>query len=214
MKPRPAAAPRRAALLLSLALSLALCLTFSSGARAGNQLYEPLSDSVVTALATAIHDAGTPVLHFRAMEDGRQWLNEMNRRLARRIPDRRQRTELLKTIHYYAIRTGLDPQLVLGLIEVESGFRRYAVSSAGARGLMQVMPFWVKLIGGGHKHNLFDMRTNVLYGCVILRHYLDIEKGDYFRALGRYNGSLGRAEYPNLVHAAWKGRWGYAGATS
>jgi soluble lytic murein transglycosylase-like protein len=97
---------------------------------------------------------------------------------------------------------------VLGLIEVESNFRKYAVSSAGARGYMQVMPFWVKLIGTG-EHNLFHLRTNLRYGCVILRHYLDIERGDLFRALGRYNGSLGQPQYPNLVLAAWRGRWEY-----
>ena len=220
---RPARRPARAipsagARPLSLARLLsALVLTFflaPSSALAGNQIYEPLSESVRSALAGAISNRGEPVLQFRTMEDGRAWLNEMSMRLTRRIPDRELRTNLLKTVHYYATRTGLDPQLVLGLIEVESNFRRYAVSSAGARGLMQVMPFWVKLIGGGEAHNLFDMRTNILYGCVILRHYLDIEQGDYFRALGRYNGSLGRAEYPNMVHAAWKKRWGYDGATS
>jgi soluble lytic murein transglycosylase-like protein len=137
----------------------------------------------------------------------------MSSRLARRIPDRRSRTELLKTVHHEAMRAGIDPQLVLGLMEVESGFRKYAISSAGARGYMQVMPFWVKVIGQP-TDNLFHARLNVRYGCIILRHYLDIERGDYFRALGRYNGSLGRAEYPDLVLAAWKGKWGYQGATS
>lgn len=116
-------------------------------------------------------------------------------------------------MHYEALRARLDPQLVLGIIEVESGFRKYAVSAAGARGYMQVMPFWLKLIGQP-KHNLFHMRTNLAYGCAILRHYLDVEKGDYFRALGRYNGSLGRPEYPNLVLTAWKGRWKYDGPTA
>jgi len=99
---------------------------------------------------------------------------------------------------------------VLGVIEEESGFRKYAVSRAGARGYMQVMPFWVKLIGRPG-HNLFHLRTNLAYGCAILRYYVDIEKGDYFRALGRYNGSLGQPEYPNLVLSAWRGRWKYSG---
>jgi len=181
--------------------------------QAGAQREEELSVSLRTAMSVAVRDRSVPVLHFANAEDGHVWINEMSRRLAKRIPDRELRMELLKTVHYFSLRNRLDPQLVLGLIEVESGFRRYAVSSAGARGLMQVMPFWLRVLGGGEKHNLFDVRTNVIYGCVILRHYLDIEKGDYFRALGRYNGSLGRAEYPNMVLSAWKGRWGYSGPT-
>ena len=112
-------------------------------------------------------------------------------------------------MHYEATRAGLDPQLVLGLIQVESGFKKYAISSAGARGYMQVMPFWTKLISDGDPKRLFDMRTNVRMGCVILRHYLDMERGDMFMALGRYNGSRGRAEYPNAVNAAWKNRWNW-----
>jgi soluble lytic murein transglycosylase-like protein len=116
-------------------------------------------------------------------------------------------------VQYEATRARLDPQLVLGVIEVESGFRKYAVSRAGARGSMQVMPFWVRLIGAPG-HNLFHLRTNLAYGCAVLRHYLDLEKGDYFRALGRYNGSLGKPEYPNLVLGAWRGRWKYEGPTA
>jgi soluble lytic murein transglycosylase-like protein len=137
----------------------------------------------------------------------------MDRRLARRIPDRKQRLELLRTVHYEATRARLDPQLVLGVIEVESGFRKYAVSRAGARGYMQVMPFWVKQIGQP-THNLFHLRTNLAYGCAILRYYLDVEHGDYFRALGRYNGSLGQPQYPNTVLSAWRGRWKYDGPTA
>jgi soluble lytic murein transglycosylase-like protein len=116
--------------------------------------------------------------------------------------------DLLRSVHYEAKRAGLDPQLVLGLMQVESSFRKYAVSSAGARGYMQVMPFWVKLIGR-QDDSLFDLRTNLRYGCTILRHYLDIEKGDLYRALGRYNGSLGKPEYPNMVRAAWQNQWSY-----
>ena len=127
--------------------------------------------------------------------------------------DRRGRLDFLKTVYYEAQRAGLDPQLVLGLVQVESGFHKYAVSQAGARGYMQVMPFWVKLIGQP-QHNLFHLRTNLRYGCVILKHYLDMEHGDYYRALGRYNGSLGRPEYPNAVNAHWQGRWKYDGPTS
>jgi soluble lytic murein transglycosylase-like protein len=196
----------------TVAFAWALAIT-PCAALAGAQIEEQLADSVRSGLSAAVSDRAAPVLEFRDMEQGRRWLNEMSARLARRMPDRARRTELLKTVQYEALRSRLDPQLVLGLIEVESGFRKYAVSSAGARGYMQVMPFWVKQIGK-RDHNLFNLRTNLRYGCVILRHYLDIENGDYYRALGRYNGSLGRSEYPNLVLGAWRGRWGYTGATS
>jgi soluble lytic murein transglycosylase-like protein len=136
----------------------------------------------------------------------KRWLYEMSQRLAPRIADLRTREEFLATVHYEATRAGLDPQLVLGVIHHESGFRKYAISTAGARGFMQVMPFWSRLIGSS-EHNLFHLRTNLRYGCVILRHYLDIENGDIYRALGRYNGSLGQPEYPTAVLAA-AGRYG------
>ena len=181
---------------------------FAPVASAGNQIYEPLADSVRSALNAAVSDQATPFLAFDTVEEARPWLASMSKKLERRIPERRAREEFLVTVHYEAKRAGLDPQLVLGLIQVESNFRKYAVSSAGARGYMQVMPFWVKLIGN-NGHNLFHLRTNLRYGCTILRHYLDIERGDYFRALGRYNGSLGRAEYPNMVVRAWINVWMY-----
>jgi soluble lytic murein transglycosylase-like protein len=193
-------------------LGLAL-LCFPVIAHAGAQQYEPLAASVRARLSAAIADKAVPVLNFRSAADARRWLQAMEDRLARRIPDRQLRLQLLRTVHYEATRAGLDPQLVLGLLEVESGFRKYAVSRAGARGYMQVMPFWVGLIGRPGD-NLFHLRTNLRYGCVILRHYLDLEKGDYWRALGRYNGSLGRPEYPNLVFSAWQGRWKYDGPTA
>ena len=193
-------------------LSIVL-LTAPLGALAGAQQYEPLADSVRARLSRQVADSAVPAMHFRSNEDAQRWLGEMDQRLARRIPDRKQRLELLRTVHYEATRARLDPQLVLGVIEVESGFRKYAVSRAGARGYMQVMPFWVTLIGQPG-HNLFHLRTNLAYGCAILRHYLDIEKGDYFRALGRYNGSLGQPQYPNMVLAAWRGRWKYDGPTA
>ena len=181
---------------------------------AGNQVEEKLSDSTRASLQASIADRAVPVLSFASgSENAHKWIFEMSSRLQGRIPDRKTRTELLKTVHYEAMRNGLDPQLVLGVMEVESGFRKYAVSSSGARGYMQVMPFWIKIIGEPH-HNLFALRTNLRYGCVILRHYLNLENGDYFRALGRYNGSLGRPEYPDAVHAAWRGHWKYDGATS
>jgi soluble lytic murein transglycosylase-like protein len=183
-------------------------------AAAGNQIEEKLSDSVRASLQASIADRAVPVLIFDSgSENAHKWIFEMSNRLQRRIPDRKTRTELLKTVHYEAKRNGLDPQLVLGVIEVESGFKKYAVSSAGARGYMQVMPFWTTVFKRP-RDNLFNLRVSLRYGCVILRHYLNIENGDYFRALGRYNGSLGRAEYPDAVHAAWRGRWKYDGATS
>lgn len=192
---------------------LAAALLHASAAAAGAQVYEELAASVRHSLAAALADRSVPELAFRERADAHQWLFEMSRRLEKRIPDRRQRLELLRTAHFEALRAGLDPQLVLGVIEVESRFRKYAVSRAGARGYMQVMPFWIRLIGS-RGDNLFHLRTNLRYGCVILRHYLDIENGDYFRALGRYNGSLGNPDYPRAVLAAWKVRWGYKGATS
>jgi soluble lytic murein transglycosylase-like protein len=192
----------------------ALALFFPLLALAGNQDEEKLADSVRASLQAAIADRAVPVLLFKSGADNaHKWLSEMSGRLERRIPDRKQRTELLKTVQYEATRAGLDPQLVLGVMQVESGFKKYAVSSAGARGYLQVMPFWVKIIGEP-QHNLFSLRTNLRYGCVILRYYLDRENGDFFRALGRYNGSLGKPEYPNLVLAAWKGTWKYDGPTS
>jgi len=180
----------------------------ASGAFAGAQIYEPLSASVQAALHRAVSDARPPSSSFNNSMDAVEWLAEMSPRLEKRIPNREYRLDLLRSIHYEATRAGLDPQLVLGLMQVESAFRKYAVSSAGARGYMQVMPFWVKLIGRPDD-SLFDLRTNLRYGCTILRHYLDIEKGDLFRALGRYNGSLGKPEYPNIVRAAWQNQWSY-----
>lgn len=176
---------------------------------AGEQLYEPLSASVRSALAAAVLDRSPPEPRFATAFEKTDWMADMSGRLpARHKPTAFERTEFLRMARYEAQRAGLDPHLVLGLIEVESNFRRHAISSAGARGYMQVMPFWTRLIGDGEPAALFDARTNLRYGCVILRHYLDMERGDLFRALGRYNGSLGRPEYPNAVLAAWK-RWTY-----
>jgi soluble lytic murein transglycosylase-like protein len=182
-------------------------------ALAGAQERERLSESVRMRLAAAVSDRPAARLQFSRSEDGERWLAAMSERLARRIPDRKQRLELLRTIHFEALRAGLDPQLVLGIIEVESAFRKYAVSRASARGYMQIMPFWTAE-ARRPRDNLFHLRTNLIYGCWILRHYLDREKGDYFRALGRYNGSLGKPKYPDTVLAAWKGKWKYDGPTA
>jgi soluble lytic murein transglycosylase-like protein len=199
---------RNSGVAASLLVPLALFLLLPETARGGAQDYEPLSASVKGVLSEAISDQVAPYLAFGTEREARDWLSAMSTRLARRMPDRLARDEFLVTVHYEAKRAGLDPQLVLGLIQVESNFRKYGVSRAGARGYMQVMPFWVKLIGR-QNDNLFHLRTNLRYGCVILRHYLDREGGDLFRALGRYNGSLGEAEYPNLVLRAWRRDWHY-----
>lgn len=175
---------------------------------AGAQKYEPLAASVQAALHSSIADRAAPEPRFLNLEEKVNWLSEMSRRLEKRIPDRSARHEFLKTVYYEAQRAGLDPQLVLGLIQVESGFKKYSVSSAGARGYMQVMPFWVKLIGT-QDNDLFHLRTNLRYGCTILRHYLDVENGDLYRALGRYNGSLGQPDYPNMVRSAWERQWSW-----
>lgn len=179
-------------------------------ALAGAQVYEPLSASVQAAMSHAVSDQAVET-RLTQTSAAKAWLAEMSRRLAKRVPDQEYRDDLLASVYYEASRAGLDPEMVMGLIEVESGFRKYAVSSAGARGFMQVMPFWLQLIGR-QDQDLFHMRTNLRFGCTILRHYLDIERGDLFRALGRYNGSLGRAEYPNMVLAAWKNHWVYEAA--
>jgi soluble lytic murein transglycosylase-like protein len=190
-------------------LAVLLAGLFAAGqAWAGAQQYEPLATSVQSALHAAIADRAAPEPRFSSLGEKIEWLSEMSRRMEKRIPDRKARLEFLKTVYYEAQRAGLDPQMVLGLIQVESGFRKYAVSSAGARGYMQVMPFWLKLIGNGDQ-NLFHLRTNLRYGCTILRYYLDIEKGNLYRALGRYNGSLGAPEYPNMVRGAWEKQWGW-----
>ena len=181
-------------------------LLFACAAHGGAQMYQPLSASVRGVLNRAVSDQAAPKPVFASQQEADIWLVEMPRRLEKRIPDAAHRTDFLKTVHYEARRAGLDPLMVLGLIEVESGFRKYAVSKASARGYMQVMPFWVRLIGE-HEHNLFHLSTNLRYGCTILRHYLDIEKGDLYRALGRYNGSLGKPKYPNQVRAAWRKYW-------
>ena len=183
-----------------------LCL--SSVCQAGNQREEPLSNSVKALMQKSISDLAAPRLMFASETEAEAWMSDMSQRMAKRLPDVTYRQEFLRSVHYEATRAGLDPQLVLGLIQVESAFKKYAVSSVGARGYMQVMPFWVKSIGNSD-HNLFHLRLNLRYGCTILRHYLDIERGDLYRALGRYNGSLGKPQYPNLVVGAWRKNWEY-----
>lgn len=182
----------------------ALMLALPRSALAGAQIEEPLIDSVRNALSAAIRSSAPPKLEFPDTESRLaylRWLGEMSQRLKRKIPGHQERLELLQTVWYESKRAGLDVSLVLGLIQVESNFRKWAISSAGARGLMQVMPFWTRVIGDGDANQLFKMQPNLRFGCVILRHYLDRERGDLFMTLGRYNGSRGRAPYPDAVFA-------------
>lgn len=174
-------------------------------AHAGGQAEEPLADSVRLALRAAVADQAPIKPVFRDAAAAQQhalWLRDMERLLLKRKPEGRSRIEFLETVWYECQRAGLAVDLVLGLIQVESAFRKYAISSVGARGYMQVMPFWARLIGDGDPAALFHLQTNIRFGCVILRHYLDREKGDLFMALGRYNGSRGKPQYPQAVFAA------------
>lgn len=181
-------------------------LLLSNLAFAGNQREAPLSNSVQAQMQQSISDQPIQQSVFSQDVQAQTWLQQMSQRLKSRIPDAESRENFLRTVHYEASRAGLEPELVLGLIQVESGFKKYAVSSAGARGYMQVMPFWTKSIGLP-EHNLFHLRLNLRYGCTILRHYLDIEHGDLYRALGRYNGSLGQSQYPQSVLNSWHKNW-------
>jgi soluble lytic murein transglycosylase-like protein len=195
--------PRRRLLLASLAA------TCAPAAWAGAQIEEPLADSVRSALSAAIAAAAPPKPAFDKIEERLaflRWQGATSERLQRYKAERATRVEFLNTLWYESKRAGLETELVLGLIQVESAFRKYAISVVGARGYMQIMPFWARLIGDGDASKLFHMQTNLRFGCVILRHYLERERGDLFLALGRYNGSRGRSEYPNAVFAA-RQRW-------
>jgi len=200
---------------LALAALAAPSLSFAPGvALAGRQAEEPLADSVRSVLSAAIANNAPPKPAFDNVEARiayLRWLGEMSNRLKRRKAEHVTRVEFLETVYYETKRAGLDTALFLGLIQVESGFRKYAISIAGARGYTQVMPFWARLIGDGEPARLFHMQTNLRFGCVILRHYLDRERGDMYLALGRYNGSRGKPEYPNLVFGA-KRAWDYTPA--
>ena len=194
---------RRACLYAAAAGCSALLLP--TPARAGGQIEEPLADAVRNALSAAIANQAPPEPVFRDTESRLlylRWLGAMSDRLKKKKPEWQIRKEFLQTVWYESKRAGLDTMLVLGLIQVESNFRKFAVSPVGARGYMQVMPFWTRVIGDGDPSKLFHMQTNLRFGCVILRHYLDREKGDLFMGLGRYNGSRGKAPYPNAVLGA------------
>jgi len=194
----------RRSCLAGLSGSLGL-LALSQPAHAGGQVEEPLADSVRSALSSAISNSAPPVPEFGDTESRLaylRWLGAMSERLKKKKTDFQVRKDFLQTVWYESRRAGLDKTLVLGLIQVESNFRKYAVSPVGARGYMQVMPFWTRVIGDGDASKLFHMQTNLRFGCVILRHYLDRERGDLFMTLGRYNGSRGKAPYPDAVLGA------------
>ncbi len=199
-------------LTLLVKIVMSICVVFIStpeNAFAGNQREEVLADAVRLALVRSITDARLPNLNFTSESDRiewQKWFDVMSKRLHSRMPDAMVRREFLQTLWYEARRAGLEPSLILGLIQVESGFRKYAISSSGARGYMQVMPFWTRVIGDSRPSRLFHLQSNLRFGCSILRMYVDMERGDLFLALGRYNGSRGRQEYPNAVRAAWR-RW-------
>jgi soluble lytic murein transglycosylase-like protein len=195
-----------------LSISAFLCTLFSSPvALAGNQKEEAMADSVRLALSKLVSDPRPPKPSFDQIEERIKylhWLAEMSDRLKRRLTDKQTRIEFIEAVWYESKRAGLDPAMVLGLIQVESGFRKYATSVVGARGYMQVMPFWSRVIGDRDAQKLFQMQSNLRYGCAILRMYIDMEAGNLYLALGRYNGSRGRPEYPNAVLANWK-NWEY-----
>jgi soluble lytic murein transglycosylase-like protein len=192
-------------------------LLFSEQSQAGAQVEEPMMDSVRIALRAAVHSSDPPIPEFKDTESYLKylrWLGEMSDRLKPKKSDLQTRKDFLQTVWYESKRAGLDTALVLGLIQVESNFRKYAISWVGARGYMQIMPFWLRVLAEDDgKHNtshLFNMQTNIRFGCVILRHYIDRERGDLFLGLGRYNGSRGKAAYPDAVLGA-KRKWEFAG---
>ena len=207
MKPALSPTGRDRRELLASALLGGVALGLPQLARAGAQVEEPLADSVRSVLSAAIANRAPPKPAFSTIDERLEhlrWLGDMSERLRKRTAEHVTRVEFLETLWYECTRAGLEPALLLGLVQVESGFRKYAISVAGARGYTQVMPFWARLIGDGDSGRLFHMQTNLRFGCVILRHYLNLERGDLNLALGRYNGSRGRPEYPNAVFGARK----------
>ena len=200
---RPVLPSRRACLLSLCGAVLPVGL-----AHAGRQIEEPLSHAVRSALSAAVAAAAPPEPLLPTASDQQnytQWQVASSQRLTRYKKHPTERQEFLQTLWYEARRAGLPLSLVLGVVQVESAFRKYAISSAGARGYMQVMPFWARLIGDADDSRLFHIQTNLRFGCVILRHYLDRERGDTFMALGRYNGSRGQSVYPQAVQSAQRG---------
>jgi soluble lytic murein transglycosylase-like protein len=181
-----------------LRTSLISLVLICSGAALANEADPELRE----ALKAAANDSPSFVDRFH----GEVWLTDMSGRLSRQVSDPEERIEILTLVHMEAARVELPPELILAVIEVESNFDRYAVSVAGALGLMQVMPFWIDEIGRPDD-NLLHTSTNLRYGCTILRFYYDKENGDLRRALGRYNGSLGKRKYPNKVIDKLSTKW-------
>lgn len=157
-------------------------------------------------LINLLRQAANEVDSFQDHFDAQVWLTDMSTRLTRQVEDPLERIEILQRVHREATRADLPPELVLAVIDVESNFDRFAISVAGARGLMQIMPFWLAEIGRPND-NLMHIETNLRFGCTILKYYLDIEKGNLPRALGRYNGSLGKRKYPNKVLDKLRLKW-------
>lgn len=184
--------------LLLLGIALALPGLAPAGAA---EPQTPMEPELRELLKKAANEADS----FADRFEGEVWLTDMSRRLEKRVPDHDFRIELLKNVHYEARRARIEPELVLSVIQVESNFNPYAISKAGAIGLMQVMPFWLKEIGKPGD-SLFSPRTNLRYGCTILRYYLDREKGNRVRALMRYNGTRER-RYPAKVYKVYDQRW-------
>ena len=205
MKPGLSRPGRERRALLTAGVLSPMVTGWPKAVLAGAQVEEPLADSVRSVLSAAIANLAPPKPGFASIEERLshlRWLGAMSERLKKRTAEHVTRVEFLETLWYESTRAGLEPSLLLGLVQVESGFRKYAVSVAGARGFAQVMPFWARLIGDGDTGRLFHTQTNLRFGCVILRHYLNLERGDLYLALGRYNGSRGRPEYPNAVFGA------------
>ncbi len=187
-------------LLVILTLFVSMAKTSASSDHKQSQV--KVDQELKHALAKAVANADS----FNDEFEAQVWLVDMSARLKRYIKDPEERLHLLRMVHKEATRAEISPELVISVIHVESAFNSYAVSYVGAQGLMQVMPFWKKELGRGDD-NLIDTNTNLRYGCTILKHYLDREKGDWTRALARYNGSLGRTKYPEKVMNFWQKYW-------
>ncbi len=189
--------------LISVLFSTPLMAESGSTIATQKQSYKTnVDEKLKELLIKAVEDTSG----FSDRFDAEVWLLDMSTRMAEQVPDPRERMEILKHVHQEATRAGLSPELVLSVIEIESNFDRYAISWVGARGLMQIMPFWLKEIGHP-KDNLFDIQTNLRFGCTILSYYLKIEKGNLSRALARYNGSLGKTHYPGKVFKTMNHKW-------
>jgi len=176
-----------------------MCLLFITNAQAASQA---LDESLRQKLISAINDSRS----FNDKYAAEVWLTDMSIRMQRYVKHKDDRIKILTILHEEAARAKIPPELVLAVIQIESAFNRYAISYVGARGLMQVMPFWLKEIGKPDE-DLFDIRTNLRMGCTILRHYLDREKNDKRKALARYNGSVGKRKYPDKVFNALSKNW-------